>query len=128
MNKTIAIAAILGLLTVACSSDSGSEGEAGDCDDVGQAGIELLQDALDALGELSLEELAALGEEDQPQAFTDIENAGRQLDEDAAALDCDEAELEQYVIDRVDELEADGPVAELVLEQLKSDPGALFDG
>lgn len=126
MKETIAIVALFGLVAAACSSDSASGGESRDCDDVGQAGIELLQDALDALGELSLEELAALGEDNQPQAFTDIENAGQQLDEDAAALGCDEADLEQYVTSRVDQLEANGPVAELVLEQLKADPTALF--
>lgn len=125
MKKLLAIIAVFGLVATACSS-SDDGGGAQTCDDIAQAGLDLLQDALDELGGMSIDELASLGEGDQPAAFDDIERAGEQIDADATALGCDEAELEDYVVSRVDQLEADGPVAELILEELKSDPAALF--
>ncbi|MDH3470780.1 MAG: hypothetical protein OEM94_05640 [Acidimicrobiia bacterium] len=122
MKKLFVFVAVMGLLAAACSSSSSADS----CDDVAQAGLDLLQDALDELGGMSIEEVAALGEGEQPAAFDDIERAGDQIDEDATALGCDEADLEAYVVDRVDTLTADGAVAELVLAQLQADPGALF--
>jgi hypothetical protein len=128
MKRIVALIAVLMLVGAACgdSGDSGSGGggdiaSVDDCDGLVGEAIGMLQDVLDALSDLSIEDIAALGD-DQPDAITDLEQRGQELEAKSIELDCDEEELSAGVIARVDELEAGGPFAELILEGLKSDP------
>ncbi len=124
MKRTLALI-FAGLLVFAACGDSGGgsddPADATSCDDLVDSGLVLLQDALDALSELSLEDIATL--EDDPEALQDLETRGEALQTRATELGCDESELSASLSERVDELEANGPFAELILEGIKDDPG-----
>jgi hypothetical protein len=91
------------------------------CDNLVIETIAMLQDILDTLSELSIEDIAALGDE-EPEALRDLAERGDELSARADELDCSDAELSAGFFDHIDELEATGPFAELILEGLKSDP------
>ena len=134
MKKVFALLAALMLVFAACgdSDDSGSNGgdggggdvaSVGDCDDLVDEAMDMLQDVLDELSALSLEDITALGESgDEPEALQDLTERGDALQARADELDCSDEEMGAAVIARVDELEASGPFAELILEGLRSDP------
>ncbi len=91
------------------------------CDNLVIETIAMVQDILDALSELSFEDIAALGDE-EPEALRDLAERGDELSARADELDCSDAELTAGFFDHIDELEATGPFAELILEGLTSDP------
>lgn len=122
MRKMLVVAAALSLLVAGCGdSDAGGGGSIDDCDDLVAAGLDLIQDVLDEVGDMSMEELAALGDQ-EPEFVQDLETRGTELEQRQVELGCSDAELEAGLIDGLDSLEADGPVAELMLEGFKADP------
>ncbi len=120
------VAAICAALMVfaACGDSSGGGGDPGSaesCDDLVDAGIDLIQDVLDELSDLDLSDIEALGDE-PPEALDDLETRGEELQTRADELGCTDEELQQGLIDNIDQLEADGPFAELILQGLRDDP------
>ncbi len=119
----LAAALCAAVMVFAACGDSGSGGDAGsldNCDDLVDAGIDMLQDVLDELGNLSFEDVAALGDE-EPEALADLEQRGQELEQRADELGCSDAEIEAGLLENVDRLEADGPFAELILEGIRSE-------
>lgn len=125
MKRTAAIV-LAGSLVLAACGEGDDAGSAESCDDLARAGLSLIQDVLDELDGMSLEDLIALGEV-EPEAFQTLEAEGEALDTKATELGCEDAELSTYVANNVDELNADGPVSELILGQIKADPSAFFE-
>ncbi len=122
MKKVLAFIAALMLVGVACGdSGGGGVGSVDNCDDLVGEAIVMLQDVLDALSELSIEDITALGDE-PPAAIEDLEQRSDELEAKAIELNCDDDELGAGVVSRADELTADGPFAELILEGIRSDP------
>lgn len=124
MRRAAAIILAGSLVVAACSSSDDAE-SAETCDDLARAGLALIQDVLDELDGMSIEELVELGDQ-EPEAFANLEAEGQALDTKATDLGCGEDELSAYVASNVDDLDANGPVSELILEQIKSDPAAFF--
>ena len=125
MKKVLALLAALMLVFAACgdSGGGGDIGSIGDCDDLVDEALVMLQDVLDELSDLSLEDAVALGESDEePEALRDLEERGTALEARATELNCSDEEMGAALVDRADELEANGPFAELILEGLRSDP------
>ena len=125
MKKMIAFLAALMLAFAACG-DSGGGGDIGSidsCDGLVDEALDMLQTVLDELSDLNLEDAIALGESgEEPEALADLEQRGEELEARATALNCSDEEMGAKLADRADELEADGPFAELILEGLQSDP------
>jgi hypothetical protein len=119
---------VLGLVAGACGDSAGGGGEITSCDDIVSEGLDMLQDTLDALGDLSLADIENLGDE-PPEALADLETRGEELETKADELNCSDEELEASLAGRIDSLEAEGPFAELILEQLQSEieSGNFFD-
>ena len=126
MKRLTAIVLALALAAAACG-DSG--GEAGSCDELVDEAVDLFQDALDSLADLTLEDAATL-DQDLPEEFETLETRGAELEAQSEELGCTEAELQARFDERIDDLTADGPVAELILGGLlsESDAGSLFGG
>ncbi len=123
MKRLLAVLFAAMMVLAACGDSSGGAGDPGsidDCDDLVGAGLEMLQDVLDELGELSFEDVAALGDE-PPEALNDLEARGQELEDRADELGCTDEELSAGLTARVDELEADGPFAELILEGIQTE-------
>lgn len=118
MKRYLVVIATLAMVLAACGdSDSGS---ADTCEGLVDQGIDLIQDALDEVSGMSLEELAAMGD-DLPPGFAELETRGEELERRSDELGCTEAELNRLFTEKADDLEADGPFAELILEGIKSE-------
>lgn len=126
MRRAAAIIILVGTFIAAACGGGDDAGSAETCDDLAQAGLDLIQDVLNELDDMSLEELIELGDE-EPEAFQNLEAEGQALDTRATELSCDEDALSAFVASNVSDLEASGPVSELILEQIKADPGAFFE-
>ena len=87
------------------------------CEELADASIGVMQEALDQLAGMSMEEAQEAG----PEAFEDMEQQGEEIEAKAEELDCDEDSADELLCDRVEQLQADGPVAEFVVEGLKSE-------
>jgi hypothetical protein len=123
--RRAAVIILAGSLVVAACSSSDDAESAETCDDLAEAGLTLIQDVLNELDDMSIEDLVELGDE-EPEAFLNLEAEGEALDTKATELGCEEDELSAFVASNVDDLEADGPVSELILEQIKANPAAFF--
>ena len=115
--------AVLVLVVSACG-DSGGGGSANTCAGLADDGIDLIQDVLDELRDLSLEDIAALGDS-PPAALDDLETRGNALQTKADELNCSSEEMQNLISDRVGSLKANGPFAELILQGIRSE--GLFD-
>ncbi len=125
MKRLLTLLVVAMLAFTACGDSGGGSDDPGDatnCDELVSSGLALFQDVLDAMSGLSLADLAS---EEEPAALQDLESRGEELDQRASELGCDEDELSADLLDRIDELDAEGEVAEFFLEQLKSDPSFL---
>jgi hypothetical protein len=125
MKRLTAIVLALALAAAAC----GDSGSASSCDELVDEAVDLFQDALDSLADLTLEDAAELGDE-LPEEFETLETRGEELEAQSEELGCSEAELQARFDARVGDLTAEGPVAELILGGLlsESDAGSLFGG
>lgn len=93
------------------------------CDQLADLAIDEVQVLLDGLSDLTLQDIQS-GE--TPEPVSDFEAKGEEFQAKADEIGCSDEEFQGLIEDRVDQLEADGPVAELVLEALQS--GSIFDG
>lgn len=120
------------LVFAACGDDDDGAvtniDDAESCEDVADVTINEIQVFLDDLSEMELEEFSG---DEEPQAFTDFKAEMDEAEAKAGELDCTEDEMAELVSDRFDELETDGPVAELILGELEStleSGGNVFEG
>jgi len=121
MKKLGVLLIVTGLVFAACGdSDSASS-----CEDLADDGIALVQDMLDELSDLSLEDISS---DEEPQALQDFTEKGEALQTQADELGCTDEQMTELVSARVGSLDADGPIAELILEGLQSEGGDLFGG
>ncbi len=119
MRKLFVLLAVLGLVAGACGGDSGGAS----CESVADDAIQVIQDVIDEMDDMSLEDLAALDEE--PAALTDMEARADQLQDQANELGCSDATMEGLLNDRAGNLTADGFFGELLIEELEG--GGFFE-
>lgn len=98
-----------------------------ECDDLVDSALAATQALLDEFADLTLTDLAAL-EEEVPPFMIAFEDFGRDLERRAEELDCAEEDLEAGLVARLDELQASGVVAELILEGLVDELGSANTG
>lgn len=128
MRKLAVSIAAISMIIAACGDSGGSSGGFSDCDELAQGGIELLQDVLDEVSDMSLEEFAAAADTgDDPEFLTKFQGRADALEAGQADLECSDSELQSYILDNLDQLEATGTVGELLLEAIKADPEGFFD-
>jgi hypothetical protein len=128
MKKMLGLLLVLAMVAAACGDDDDA-GSADNCEGVADAAIDLLQETIDALGDLSAEELASLDSEEPPEAFADLEAEGEALEARATELGCSDEEMGRFVADRIDDLDvaADNIIGQFILEGLRSGEGDFGD-
>lgn len=118
------LALVLALTLVACGGDDNGNDEpvaiadATSCEQVIDAFMPLMQEVLDAVSDMSLTDLMA---EDTPDPLVDFEERMEEIAAKAEDLNCSDEDMSAMLVDRVDELTAEGPVGEFLLEALKSE-------
>lgn len=123
MRAVFAVLLLVGLIAAACGGDDDDNGDGGSvtnvedaetCEQVMDVAMIEIQALLDAASDMELTELAT------SQEFTDFQTEFEALDVKSQELNCSDEEMETLYNERVDDLTAEGPVAEDLLEQLKS--------
>ena len=116
MRKFMMLVIALGLVAAGCGGDSGSGGS---CDAVADDAIALIQDLINEVDQMTLEEAAALGEDNE--VFSDMEQKADDLQAQADDLGCSDAEMEELFLARIDNLTAEGLLGEAMLEGFRSE-------
>ena len=112
MKKALGLILALGLVTSACGGSSTDPASANSCDELADAGIAVVQDALDSIAGMSMDELMVLTE--QPEEFEKLETLD--FDGRAEELGCD---MEQLMCATLDRLTADGEAAGMFLKSIQ---------
>lgn len=120
MRTTITAAALAGTLALAGTA-CGGPGDAASCEDVADEAIVLVQDVLDEVGGMSMEDMQSA---EEPEFVQELEAEGEELEQRAEELDCSDQQMADLVAERAEDLEAEGPVAELLRDAVRS--GELF--
>lgn len=119
----MALVLILALAVSACGGDDDDGGpvsvaDATSCEQVADAFVPLMQEVLDAVADLTMADLMS---EDTPEPLVDFEGRMEELGAKSEELNCTDEEMTALLADRIDELEAEGPVGEFLLEALRSE-------
>ena len=117
MRKFVILVAALGLVAAACGGDDA--GSAATCEDVADQGIAAFQEVIDLIDVMTLEEAAAMGDE-EPAFISDMEQRFEELEAQADSLGCSDAEMEELFVARLDNLTADGFLGQLMIEEFKN--------
>ena len=119
MRKLYILMAVLSLVVAACGGDSGGDS----CESVADEAIQAIQDVIDEVDSLTLEEFGAMDEE--PEALADMERRAEELQQRADELGCSDAEMEELLNARVGNLEAEGMLGTLLIDELEG--GGFFE-
>jgi hypothetical protein len=134
MRKLLPLLLVFILVLAACGGDddddddsAGSIADAENCDEVGEVFLDEMQVLLDELSDMSITDISG---DEQPEALTNFETSIDEISAKADELECSDEEMADFMRDNLDELEADGPVAELLLEGFREgvESGEIFEG
>lgn len=111
-------------LIVAALTAAGCAGDPGlsDCAAVAEAAVDVIQQTIDVLEE------SAAGAEPDEDRITGIEEAGAQLEQRAAELECTEAEMSELMAGLAGRLEARTALGQQLIESLRAGTGGFFEG
>lgn len=126
MRKYIVLLSVMILLLPACGGSENEPQDAGDaesCEDVADLTIDLMQNMLDEISGMSAAEFT--GGEQLPESFQQFQTDAEELRTRGEELGCSTEEMQTLIQERVDQLEAEGPAAEMVLERLRN--GSIFE-
>ncbi len=131
MRRILPLLLVFLLVFAACGGDDGDDADAesaADAETCEQLGDLFIKDTQTLLDELSTMDLAEFTSEDEPEALTNFQSSIEEISSKSDELECSDEKLEQILTERVDELEAEGPVAELVLQSFQEgiESGEIF--
>jgi len=96
------------------------------CAALADGAIVLIQALIDIIDSVSLDDMELItGQED---IFIQAEDIGMAMDDQAEALDCTDAEIEALILDRVDQLTAEGFFGQLLIDGIREDGAFDFGG
>ena len=130
MRKLFPLLLVFVLVLAACGGDDdddvGSIDDADTCDEVGDVFLADMQVLLDELSEMDLADFAG---DEQPEAMTNFENSVDEISAKSDEIGCSDEEIQTYLEENIGDLEADGPVAELLLQGFQEgiESGEIFD-
>lgn len=111
MKRYLVALVCVALLAAACGDDDGAgqtrvdPASATTCEELADATIDLTQDVIDMMGEMTPEQIAAAGSDDPPAEIRSVEERGAVIGDRAEALGCET--LTEMVTARVDRLEVE---------------------
>lgn len=128
MRKSLSLLLALVLSTAACGDDSSGGANtdpatANSCEELADVMVNLLQEAVDSVADLTITDFMALGDEGMPEEIQRMDTIGEAFEARAAALGCSDEEGQQLVCDRIGNLKADTDVAKLLVAGIASDCG-----
>lgn len=126
MRKFIVLFSALALVLAACGGGDGevqSVEDAESCEDVADLSIDMMQDMLDELSDMTMADFS--NSEEPPEALQEFESDSEELQNKADELGCSSEEMQSLLQERTDQLEAEGPIAEMILQQLQE--GGVFE-
>lgn len=113
------VLALIVVLAVALSACGGGQPET--CDEVADETVKLMQELIDdvekEVGDVSIEDLLASGG-DLP-SIEHFEEDSEKIDERATELGCTPAEIQNGVAARANQLEADTPIGQFLIEAIR---------
>lgn len=121
---SVALVLVLALTAAACGGDDDDNGgsisvaDATNCEQVVDAFMPILQDLLNSMSDLTMADLMS---DTPPEPLADFEQRLDEVGNKSDELNCSDAEMASLLNNRVDDLTAEGPVAEFLLELLKSE-------
>lgn len=124
MRRLAAVLVSLSVVAAGCSSDTGASYS--DCDDLAQGGLDLLQDILDEVSDLSMEQFLDAASQETPEFIAKYDSRADQLDAAQIDLGCTDDQLRSYLVDNINQLSASGAVGELMLEAILADPNGIL--
>ena len=129
MRKMAVLVLALALVAAACGGDDSADPASLDnCDGILDAGVGLLETAIEAFDAMSTEDLMALADSDNPpEAITTFETDGRALAARAETLGCDQAELTAGLGERIDDIESESFFGQAILEAIRGGEIAIFE-
>ena len=112
------------LLTVLAVAISACGGQPETCDEVADETVALMQDLIDEveseLGDMSVEELlATFASGEELPSVVSFDEKAEKLSERAGELGCTQDQLEIAVAQRTDQLQADTPLGQFIIEAIK---------
>lgn len=118
MRKLLPLFLVFVLVFAACGGDDDDDDvssieDADTCEEVGDVFVEDMQTLLDELSDTDISEFTG---DEQPQALTDFEANIDEISAKSDEIGCSDEEIQTILEDRIDDLEADGPVAEILLQ------------
>ncbi len=122
MRRLAAVLVSLSVVAAGCSSDTSYS----DCDDLAQGGLDLLQDILDEVSDLSMEQFFDAASQESPEFIAKFDSRADQLDAAQIDLGCTDDQLRSYLVDNINQLSASGAVGELMLEAILADPNGIL--
>lgn len=121
----MALVLVLALAAAACGGDdddsnggSISVADATNCEQVVDAFMPLMQELLDSMSDLTMTDLMS---DDPPESLANFEERMEEVGAKSEELNCEDDEMARLLNSRVNDLTAEGPVAEFILELLKSE-------
>jgi hypothetical protein len=132
MRKILPLLLIFTLVLAACGGDDDDDDDVGGiegaetCDEVGEVFLDEMQVLLDGLSDLSVADISS---DEQPEALTEFDASIEEIGAKGDELGCTDEELATFLEENIDELEADGPVPELILQSLQEgiESGEIFN-
>lgn len=126
MRKVFLLVLVIATTAAGCGDGDGGSGTdpaaANSCEELADVGINLMQDAVDQLDEMSLTDFTELASSDQmPAEMQQLEDIGNRLEARGDELGCSDEEGQQLMCERIDQLTADGEVGKLILEVLEGE-------
>ena len=131
MKRLLGPLVVLALVVAACGGDDAADaGSLDSCEGIADAGIAMIQDVIDEIDGMTLEEQIALGGEEEPEMFQNLETRGQELETRAEEVGCSDEQMAGLVADRLGNLSSSSDFGTLVLETVKAqaEAGDLFGG
>jgi len=112
LKRFVVVMAAFGLIAAACG------GGASSCEDVAGETVDLVQDVINEVDQMTPEEIAT--QEGDPEFLTDFDEESEKLADEAASLGCTPEELSEAIKERAGSLTAESEFGQFFVELVQS--------
>jgi hypothetical protein len=113
LKRFAAVIAACGLVFAACGGGTSS------CEDIANETVDLVQDVINEVDQMSPEEIAGQGES-SPDFLTDFDEQAEKLGDEAASLGCTDEEMSELIRAQSESLTAESEFGQFFVELVKS--------
>jgi len=113
LKRSAAAIAVLGLVLTACGEGTSS------CEDIATETVDLVQEVIDEIDQMSPEEIAGQGESG-PSFLTDFDEQAEQLSDEATSLGCTSEEMSELIRAQAGSLTAESEFGRFFVELVQT--------